>query len=148
MLAMRTYDLIRGIDFIESRADLQGRKIVLYGEGLGGLWATLASIYDSRPAGVVTENTLCSYRQLINNKYYAVSSDYFWVPGALCDFDIPDLVGLASSKPQVWVNPINGLGKNLSVSDATTFIGLNKNVHFISSKNHSITDISRFFQPK
>jgi cephalosporin-C deacetylase-like acetyl esterase len=148
MLAMRTHDLIRGMDFVESRPDLQGKKIVLYGEGLGGLWATLASIYDSRATGVITENTLCSYKQLINHQYYAVSSDYFWVPGALCDFDIPNLVRLASSKPQVWVNPINGLGQRMTIADATTVIGINKNVHFISSKNHSTTDISGFFQPQ
>ena len=71
-LGMRTLDLIRGIDFLNSRDDLKGRKIVAVGEGLGGLWALLASVYDSRIDGVVTVGTLPSYKLLITNQYYNV----------------------------------------------------------------------------
>lgn len=145
MLAMRTFDVMRGIDFIKSRQDLKGRKIILYGAGIGGLWTTLASVYDSGVDGVVTENTLASYKSLINNKYYAAANAYFWLPGALCDFDIPDLARLASSKPEVWLNPVNGLGESLSPSDAAAIIGAGKNIHIISSKKQSTTDILRLF---
>jgi pimeloyl-ACP methyl ester carboxylesterase len=144
MIGMRTFDVMRCIDFIQTRKDLSGRKIFVYGEGQGGLWALLAGIYDARVAGVVTEGTLTSYKELISNKYYAVSSDYFWLPGALCDFDIPDLARLAPK--QRWIDPINGLGEKLNVADATAIIGNNKKTRIVSTKNNPSTTL-RSFQP-
>jgi cephalosporin-C deacetylase-like acetyl esterase len=132
MLAMRTFDVIRGIDFLKSQKDFSDRKIIVYGKGLGGLWALLASIYDSRVNGVITDGTLASYKSLITDKYYKVPSAYFWVPGALCDFDIPDLAHL-TVKQQIWINPISGLGQNLSPSNAISILGSNKNIHIVTS---------------
>ncbi len=146
MLGMRTFDVIRGIDFLQTKKELEGKKITVYGEGIGGLWAMLASIYDTRISSVITENTLTSYKQLVNNKYYAVSSAYFWgAPGVLCDFDIPDLVRLAPE--QCWINPINGLGERLSFANAAAIIGNNKKVKVVSSKNNSSASIIPLFQP-
>jgi cephalosporin-C deacetylase-like acetyl esterase len=146
MLGMRTFDVIRGVDLLQTRKEFQIKRIVVYGEGIGGLWAMLASIYDPRVSSVITENTLTSYKQLVTNKYYAVSSAYFWgAPGVLCDFDIPDLVRLAPK--QCWINPINGLGEKLSVANATTIVGNNKKVKIVSSKNNSSASIIRLFLP-
>jgi cephalosporin-C deacetylase-like acetyl esterase len=138
MLGMRTFDVMRGIDFLQTRKELQGKKIIVYGEGVGGLWATLASIYDSRISGVITDGTLTSYKQLVNNKYYAVSSAYFWgAPGVLCDFDIPDLVRLGSVKQQIWRNPINGMGEKLSASDASDILGHYRNTQIVIAKQNA-----------
>ncbi|GAA4729177.1 alpha/beta hydrolase [Flavisolibacter ginsenosidimutans] len=144
MTGMRTFDVMRGIDFIQSRNELKDRKIFVYGEGIGGLWALLASIYDSRVAGVITNGTLTSYKQLVANKYYAVSSDYFWLPGVLCDFDIPALARLATK--QQWIDPINGLGEKLTAADAATIIGNNKKIAIVSTKKHT-SAIVPSFQP-
>lgn len=141
MLAMRSFDVIRGVDYINSRKDFKGKKIVAIGDGLGGLWALLSAIYDPQIDGVVTSGTLSSYKLLITNKYYDVSSDYFWVPGALCDFDIPDLARLAAPKPQIWISPIDGLGKKLSFSAAASIIGTNKNMRISSSIAKSSVEI-------
>lgn len=145
MLAMRTFDVMRGIDFLKSKKELEVRKVVVYGEGIGGLWALLAAIYDSRVSGVVTDGTLSSYQQLVTNKYYKVSSAYFWVPGALCDFDIPDLARLVAPKPQAWVDPINGLGEKLTFSYAASIIGSNKSRHIIFTKSKSALNFLNLF---
>jgi len=145
MLAMRAFDVIRGIDLVKSQKELEGKKVVVYGEGIGGLWVLLAAIYDSRVSGVVTEGTLSSYKQLITNKYYNVPSAYFWVPGALCDFDIPDLTRLVAPKPQVWVDPINGLGEKLTFPNSTSIVGSNKNGHITFPKNRSALNFLNFF---
>jgi cephalosporin-C deacetylase-like acetyl esterase len=135
-LGMRTFDMLRGIDFITSRKDLEGRKIVTIGEGSGGLWALLASVYDARIEGVVTVGTLPSYMQLITNQYYNVWG-YFWAPGALRDFDIPDLARLVSPKPQVWIDPVNNLGEKLGSSSASSIIGSYKNLQIITTDKKS-----------
>jgi cephalosporin-C deacetylase-like acetyl esterase len=138
MLGMRTFDIMRGIDFLQTRNELQNKKIIVYGEGIGGLWATLASIYDSRVSSIITDGTLTSFKQLVNNKYYAVSSAYFWgAPGVLCDFDIPDLVRLGSVKQQIWRNPINGMGEKLSASDASKILGHYKNTQIVIAKQNA-----------
>jgi cephalosporin-C deacetylase-like acetyl esterase len=146
MLAMRTLDVTRGIDFLKSQSELKGKKVVVYGEGLGGLWALLAAVYDARVDGVVTENTLVSYKDLVNKKYYDAPSGYFWVPGALSDFDIPDLARLAAPKSQVWFNPVDGLGKKLGTANAASRIGSYKNVHITSTDNKSALDIFMSFK--
>lgn len=143
-LGMRTFDLMRGIDFINSRKETKGRKIIVTGEGLGGLWALLASIYDSRTDGVVTVGTLPSYKLLITNQYYNVWG-YFWVPGALRDFDIPDLARLVSPKPQIWIDPVNALGRKLNLSEASPIIGSNKNLHIVTFDNDSIAEVLQQF---
>lgn len=143
-LGMRTLDLIKGIDFLNSRDDLKGRKIVTVGEGLGGLWALLASVYDPRIDGVLTVGTLPSYKLLITNQYYNVWG-YFWVPGALHDFDIPDLTRLVSPKPQIWIDPVNALGEKLNFKDASTIIGSYESLQIITPDKQSARDILQLF---
>jgi hypothetical protein len=143
-LGMRTLDMIRGVDFINSREEMKGKKIVMAGEGLGGLWALMASVYDPRVEGVVTVGTLPSYKLLITSKYYNVWG-YFFVPGALRDFDIPDLARLVSPKFQCWIDPVNALGEKLNSADASTIIGSHENLHIITRDKKSISDILQLF---
>ena len=143
-LGMRTFDVLRGIDFINFRNDLKGRKIVMVGEGLGGLWALLASVYDPQIDGVVTFGTLPSYKLLITNQYYNVWG-YFWVPGALRDFDIPDLARLVSPKPQIWIEPVNALGAKLNFTSASAIIGSHENLHIITPDKKSAGGILQLF---
>ena len=131
-LCMRTFDVLRGIDFLNHCDDLKGRKIVVVGEGLGGLWALLAAAYDSRVEGVVTIGTLPTYKLLITNQYYNVWG-YFWVPGALRDFDIPDLARLAPPKPQVWIDPVDALGERIEGANASSILGSYDHLHLMTS---------------
>jgi len=141
MLGMRTLDVIRAIDFIKSRPDLKEKRITLVGEGLGGLWSTLAAAYDPRVEKVVCVGTLPSYKLLVDNQYYNVW-DYFWVPGALCDFDIPDLVRLVAPRRQLWLNPVNELAEMLDKEKAFSIIGKHKGLNIISLESDSVKDIS------
>lgn len=116
----------------------------MLGEGLGGLWALLASVYDVRVEGVATIGTLPSYKELIANHYYNVWG-YFWVPGALRDFDIPDLARLVSPKPQVWIDPVNNLGEKMSLSSASSIIGSYKNLRVVTPDKKSAGDTIDLF---
>ena len=70
---------------------------------------------------------------------------YFWVPGALRDFDIPDLVRLVSPKPQVWIDPVNALGEKLKFSNASSIIGSDENLHIITQDSRQTKDILKPF---
>lgn len=136
MLGMRALDVIRAIDFIKSQADLKDKKIILVGEGLGGLWVTLAAGHDRRADTVVCVGTLPSYKLLVNNQYYNIWG-YFWVPGALRDFDIPDLVRLVSPRKQLWVNPVNQMAERLDKSKACSVIGKHEGLNIVTAEDVS-----------
>ena len=140
-LAMRAHDIISGINYIKSRKDLKKRRIIVSGEGLGGLWAMVAAIYDIRVNGVMTTGTLTSYLELVKNQYYNLQN-YFWVPGALRDFDIPDLARLVSPKPQVWIHPVNGLNEEVGFIEAATKLGNLENLEIITPEK-SEDDVTR-----
>ncbi len=145
ILGMRVFDMIRAIDFINSRDDLKGKKVVAVGEGLGGLWASLVSVFDSRVTGVVTVGTLPSYKPLITSQYYNVNPGYFWLPGALADFDIPDLMRLISPKPNIWIDPVNALGEELNSVTASSMIKPYPNLQIITQDKRSEGDVLKLF---
>ena len=126
-LGMRTLDVIRGLDFLAGQNLLRKRSVILVGEGPGGLWAVTAAGADSRVHGLVALGTLPSYKLLTHARHYEVKG-YFEVPGALRDFDIPDLVRLASPKPQLWLEPVNALGRPLDAASATRLLGSPQNL--------------------
>jgi len=145
MLALRSFDVIRAIDFAASRDDLRGRKIVLVGEGLGGLWALTAAAYDERPTAVVTVGTLASYRLLLSSHYYEVWN-YFWVPGALRDYDIPDLARLLAPRGQLWVNPAGALAAPLAREQAVSLLEGAGDMQIIQTPGGSPLEIVRAMQ--
>jgi pimeloyl-ACP methyl ester carboxylesterase len=108
LLAMQALDVIRATDYLVARSDLGRQRVVLLGEGLGGVWTSAAAAFDSRPAGVIAVGMVPSYKLIVGSQYYA-SRDYFWVPGALKDFDLPDLIALAAPRPAVLVDPADAM---------------------------------------
>jgi len=98
LLGMRAKDVVRAMDYLAARKELAGRPVALVGEGLGGLWVLAAAAFEPRASSVVCVGTVPSYKLIVGSRYYA-SRDYFWVPGALRDFDVPDLVGLVAPRP-------------------------------------------------
>jgi len=108
LLALQAFDVIRAVDYVAGRAELASRRLVLVGEGLGGVWALVAAAMDPRPAVVVAVGAVPSYKLIVGAPYYA-SRDYFWVPGALKDFDLPDLAGLVAPRQSLFIDPVDAM---------------------------------------
>ena len=108
MLAMRAFDIVRTLDYLQSSGDWSGRKVVLLGEGLGGVWTLAAAALDPRPAAVVCVGMVPSYKLIVDAQYYAVR-DYYWLAGALRDFDLPDLIALSVPRPITLINPLDAM---------------------------------------
>jgi cephalosporin-C deacetylase-like acetyl esterase len=151
MLGMRTFDVLKVMDYIKSREDLNSRAIVLVGEGLGGLWALLAASYHSDADAVVCIGTLPSYKLLLNRQYYNVWN-YFWVPGALRDFDIPDLSRLVAPRRQLWINPVNALAEPLEKKEISLILTNLEDYQFVhttdTSPNSLANEIIKFLHYK
>lgn len=135
LLGMRALDVIKGVDLITKCADFKDRPVILIGEKSGALYAMLSSIY--RPGGihgVIAINTLPSYKLLLSSQYYD-QYGYFWTPGALRDYDIPDLVRLASPKTQLWIDPINAVSERMNSSDISKEMGKVDNLQVSLTRN-------------
>lgn len=122
MAGMRTIDVVRGVDYVKAHGELADDSVVLIGEGLGGLWALAAAALDERVAGVVCVETLLSYTMLVRSKYHRVRG-YFWVPGVLHDFDLPDLAALVAPRPVLWLDGINAMAERVAEDEAAKIIG-------------------------
>lgn len=108
LLALQGFDLIRAMDYVAGRPDLASGRVVLVGEGLGGVWSMVAAAMDDRAAGVIAVGMVPSYKLIVEAQYYA-ARDYFWVPGALADFDLPDLIALAAPRTAVLIDPADAM---------------------------------------
>ena len=115
--AMRVLDLLRAVDVIRGRAGLKGRPVILVGEGRGGIWAMKAAAFDRRIAGAAAVGTLASYRMLTDHPYYN-QFEHFWVPGALLDYDVPDLPALVAPRPVWLLDPVDQMTRRLGEATA------------------------------
>ncbi|MDD4270606.1 MAG: acetylxylan esterase [Pirellulaceae bacterium] len=128
ILAMRVLDVVRATDYLAGRADLRDRSIMLVGEGLGGVWALAAAAFDDRPGGVVCVRTVPSYRLVVGSQYYLVR-DYFWTPGALRDFDLPDLAALAAPRRVMLIDPVDAMLERVDLDRCRSLHGWAKELY-------------------
>ena len=48
------YDVLKGLDYVKSRGDLDGDDVALLGESMGGMWAIVAAGIEPEFKGVIT----------------------------------------------------------------------------------------------
>jgi dienelactone hydrolase len=48
------YDVIKGLDYVKSRQDLDGSNVALLGESMGGMWSIVAAGVEPQFKGVIT----------------------------------------------------------------------------------------------
>jgi len=116
LLAMRVRDIVCVLDYAASRKELAGRPVALVGEGIGGLWALATAAFDARPVAVACVGMVPSYKLIIGSQYYQVR-DYHWLNGALKDFDIPDLVGMAAPRPVLLLDSADAMLEPLAAGE-------------------------------
>ena len=132
--AMRVLDVIRTVDLVRERDDLRDRPIVVAGEGRGGIWAMKAAAFDKRIAAAAAIGTLASYRMLTDNPEYN-QFEHFWMPGALLDYDVPDLPALVAPRP-VWIlDPVDQMTRRLTDARARRLLAYPRDVYRVLRPN-------------
>jgi cephalosporin-C deacetylase-like acetyl esterase len=108
ILGMRVDDTIRAMDFLSTRSDVDPASITVYGNGAMGAVALHAAALDSRIRRVVVENTLTSYRMVLDEQLHRNVSEIL-IPGVLRKYDMGDLL-LAVAGRVTAINPQNAAG--------------------------------------
>jgi dienelactone hydrolase len=108
--AMRAHDIIRGVDVLASRSDVQAVSIRAVARGVRGIWALLAAAVDPRIGRIWLDRTPYSLRAALEAP---MNTDLFEavIPGFALHWDLEDLVKAMGSRPVLWTDPANWMRK-------------------------------------
>ena len=115
--AMRAHDIIRGIDLLSARNDVDSGSIRAAARGVRGIWLLLAAAVDNRIGKVWVDRTPHSIRVALEN---AMNTELFdaVIPGFALRWDLTDLVMAMGDRGVLWTDPTNWMGHPVAVSPA------------------------------
>ena len=104
-MGLRIDDTLRAVDFLGAN----GANITIYGSGAMGIVALHAAALDQRITKVIVENTLTSYRMVLDQPLHRNISEIM-IPGVLRKYDLPDLLQAIAPRPITIINPQDAAG--------------------------------------
>jgi hypothetical protein len=104
LVGMQVEDLLGAFRVLESRADVDPRRIAVLGKGNGGILALVLAALEPRIEKAAVEGTVLSYLEIARAPYHEGLTAAF-VPGVLLDFDLPDLAAALAPRPLWIVDP-------------------------------------------
>jgi cephalosporin-C deacetylase-like acetyl esterase len=106
LVGLRADDVIRAIDYLSSRADVDAARISARASGHMGLVLLHAGVLDRRIHHIDVDHVLSSYRSLLDAPLPTGAPEDV-IPGVLLHYDIPDLE--RALKPRLTEsNPLEG----------------------------------------
>ncbi|MCP5118343.1 MAG: prolyl oligopeptidase family serine peptidase, partial [bacterium] len=112
LVGMRAADILRGVDLLAGRDDVDRANIHGVGKQQGAVPLLYAAALDDRLKQLAFEEMLVSSRSVVEQRIHRnVLEDI--VPGLLKQYDIPDLVNSLKPRKVLLINPVNPLGNRL-----------------------------------
>ena len=115
--AMRAHDILRGIDLLAARDDVEPSSIRAAARGVKGIWLLLAAAVDPRIGKVWLDRTPHSLRAALEN---SMNTDLFdaVIPGFALRWDLDDLTKAMGTRPVLWTDPSNWMGHPVPLGSA------------------------------
>ena len=110
LVGIRADDVIRVVNWLASRSDVDSKAITIYGKGALGMVALHATALDPRIARVVAENTLVSYRTALDAPIHRNLSE-ITIPGVLNHYDVSELLEAIAPREVTLLNPVDAIGQ-------------------------------------
>jgi hypothetical protein len=95
------WDIMRGVDYLESRADIDASKLAVTGASGGGLQTFYAGVVDERFKVVMPAVALWSMPELAVNFYYSCDN---WVPGISRMGGMGELIAMTAPRAMLVMN--------------------------------------------
>jgi len=107
--AMRAHDIVRGVDVLAARPDVDPASVRALARGVRGVWLLLAAAVDTRLSKVWLDRTPASIRAALSNP---MNTDLFdaVIPGFALRWDLDDLVRAMGNRSVLWTDPSNWMG--------------------------------------
>jgi dienelactone hydrolase len=96
MIGWRVYDVMRAIDWIETRKELDARRVGCMGISGGGTVATFASALEPRIRAAMISGCLNTFRDSVMSLSHCIDN---YVPGILNWAEMYDVAGLIAPRP-------------------------------------------------
>jgi cephalosporin-C deacetylase-like acetyl esterase len=109
LLGMRVQDVMRSVDYVLSRADVDKNGVHAIGKGRGALWLLYAAALDPRIRSAVCDGGLISYSHLASVNRYVQDADVF-VLDVLKSFDLPDVAAAVAPRRLTLLSPVDYTG--------------------------------------
>jgi hypothetical protein len=122
IVGMRADDIIRAVDWLAARGDVDGARISAYGSGPHRVAHHHAAALDRRIGRVFVENALASYRLAVERPLHRNLPEVA-LPGVLMRYDLGDLLLALSPRPVFVINPSNSVGVTMRERDAGRELG-------------------------
>ena len=118
VFGMQLLDVIRAVDYLETRGDMDTSRIACAGHGAAGLLAMHAAALDDRLSEVTSRGALISYRSLLAEPTYNHGVEVL-VPHVLAHYDLPDIAALVAPRPLNLLGLVDHLKKEVGTGAAT-----------------------------
>jgi len=113
LFGMQLQDVIKGLDYLFTREDLDVDQIGCIGWGIGGLLALYAAAIDERLEQVAAIEALCSYKSLLDSPLYRYNFSTF-IPDVIRRFDLCDVAALVAPRTLMLINPVDAMKRPVS----------------------------------
>ena len=105
LLGMRVDEIIRAVDYLAARPDVDASSITAYGKAGAGVALLHGAALDRRIARVVIEDTPASFRAILDTPLHRDAPEIV-IPGVLTHYDIPDLIKAIAPRRVVNLNSL------------------------------------------
>ncbi len=95
MIGWRVWDTMRAIDLLETRSDVDPKRIALMGISGGGTVILYTAALDDRVKVSVLSCSFCTFKDSIFSIGHCIDN---YVPGILRDFEVADITGLIAPR--------------------------------------------------
>jgi len=109
--------VVRSIDYVLSRQDVDPAGVHLIGRGIGALWSLYAAALDTRVKALVAHGGLLSYRALASVDRYLTESSVF-IRDVLTHFDLPQVAAAVADRPLTIIAPRGPMNQEVEASQA------------------------------
>jgi hypothetical protein len=116
LVGMRVEDIMRGVDYLVSRSDVNRDQILAFGQGVLGVPVLHAAVMDDRITRVILQETLVAYRMAIDRPVHRNLYEVA-IPGVLKKYDLDELLLALSPRAVTIINPVDALGKTVRTEE-------------------------------
>lgn len=117
LFGMRVQDVVRSVDYMLSRADVEKSGVQAIGRGEGALWVLFAAALDPRIQSIVAERGLVSYDSLTKVDRYRHSAGIF-IRDVLKHFDLPQVAASVAPRRLTLLSPLDPMKNPVALPEA------------------------------
>ena len=115
MVGMRARDVVRGVELLAARNDVDASRIAAVGRGAAAIPALFAALFDNRIKSLALDGMLVSYDAVVKERIHQGIVDQI-IPSALKYFDLPDVIAAIAPRKVAVFNGVNPVGQEVTVS--------------------------------